>query len=196
VKIQQLFEDSELSRERTLEIFHRYFFTLGTVSVNSSHEIDVDGDVRFDSRRDRLPVKFGHVSGDFKISNTHLVTLANSPRSVSGEFNCSGNQLASLTGAPDSVGAIDCIGNPLTSLDGFPSQIQNWAALLYDQNLPLMRLLNAPRIMLFPRPQMEKIQQILNRHAGLGKRGMMKCTSELLTLGAKLGLDLRANCRW
>jgi len=40
------------------------------------------------------------------------------------------------------------------------------------------------------------IEQVLNKYAGKGKSAMMKCSSELLTLGKELGLDLRQNARW
>jgi len=40
------------------------------------------------------------------------------------------------------------------------------------------------------------ILEVLNKYAGQGKSAMMKCSSELLTLGKELGLDLRQNARW
>jgi len=100
----------------------------GTWSVNQQTGlIDVDGDFNC-SRREfnsLQGVSFGHVSGDFSMLFSNLLTtLAGAPLSVGGGFYCWGNQLTSLVGAPQTVGeGFLCNRNQLTSLEGAPQTV-------------------------------------------------------------------------
>jgi hypothetical protein len=210
-EITQFIDNSKIQK-----LLKKHFDIDGTSTINSQGLVDVVGNVRLKSKLTELPVKFGHVSGDFRCTGNQLKSLAGTPHSVGGYFNCYNNKLTSLTGAPQTVsgyfgcdynqlesligapqtvdGAFSCIGNPLTSLTGVPASIGGEFWCYYSATLPLMRALVASSIHIFSAPQ--GFNEVMNRHAGLGKRGMMKCASELLTLGAKLGIDLRANCRW
>jgi hypothetical protein len=135
------------------------------------------------------------VDGEFSCDHNQLKSLDGAPRTMSGYFRCSNNLLTSLTGAPHSVGGdFRCYDNLLTSLAGAPASIGGEFWCNYSATLPLMRALAASSIYIYNAPP--GFNDVMNRHAGLGKRGMMKCASELLTLGTKLGIDLRANCRW
>jgi hypothetical protein len=197
-------------------LLKKHFDVDGTSTINNQGLVDVIGNVSWESKLTELPVKFGHVSGEFSCGHRQLTSLTGAPHSVDGSFSCIGNQLTSLAGAPESVGgyfgcsynqlkSLDgaphsvgsdfrCIGNPLTSLTGAPTSIGGEFYCDYTRTLPLMRALVASSIDILNAPP--GFNEVMNRHAGLGKRGMMKCASELLTLGAKLGIDLRANCRW
>jgi hypothetical protein len=198
------------------ELLEQHFDIFGTSTINSQGLVDVAGSVRTKSKLTELPVKFSHVSGYFNCDYTQLKSLAGAPHSVDGafscdhnpltsltgaphsvggDFRCTGSQLTSLTGAPHSVGGdFRCYSNPLTSLAGAPASIGGEFYCTYSPTLPLMRALVASSIFICFAPQ--GFDEVMNRHAGQGKRGMMKCASELLTLGKTLGLDLRANCRW
>jgi len=52
---------------------------------------------------EKLPFKFGIVTGDFHCFNNHLTTLEGSPQKVGEDFYCSGNQLTTLEGSPVKV---------------------------------------------------------------------------------------------
>lgn len=88
--------------------------------------VNVDGDVNISDRGlDKIPVKFGRVSGYFDCSlNNNLVTLEGSPRSVGGDFYSSNINLTNLKGAPESVGGdFYCTHSKLTSLEGAPNSV-------------------------------------------------------------------------
>jgi hypothetical protein len=177
------------------KLLKKHFDVDGTSTINNQGLVDVVGNVSWVSKLTELPVKFGHVSGDFSCGYTQLTSLTGAPHSVGGNFNCNANLLKSLDGAPQTVGSnFRCIANPLTSLTGAPTSIGGEFWCDYRPKLPLMRALVASSIDILNAPP--GFTDVMNRHAGLGKRGMMKCASELLTLGKTLGLDFRANCRW
>ena len=69
-----------------------------------------------------LPVKFDRVDGSFFIThNSHLTTLAGSPKTVHQTFDCKDCHLTSLEGGPELVEIhFNCSWNYLTSLDGCP----------------------------------------------------------------------------
>jgi hypothetical protein len=72
---------------------------------NTGNAIDIDGDVDLRGfKGEKLPARFGKVTGNFDCSGGNLVTLDGAPREVGGDFNCSNNKLTSLDGAPEKVG--------------------------------------------------------------------------------------------
>jgi hypothetical protein len=88
-------------------------FTIGTISTWLKK---IDGYF--------IPLKFGHVSGDFNCSYNQLTSLEGAPKSVGGGFYCSYNQLTSLEGAPKSVGgSFYCRNNQLITLEGIPKSV-------------------------------------------------------------------------
>jgi len=91
-------------------------------TINTDGSIDVDGDVNLSGVwLTKLPIKFNHVSGDFKCNDNLLDTLDGSPKSVGGDFDCDDNDLTTLEGSPKSVGGnFDCSWNKLTTLEGSP----------------------------------------------------------------------------
>jgi hypothetical protein len=74
---------------------------LTNYTINSDDTIDVDGDVILFNKLDnmeKLPVKFGKVSGHFICDRNKLTTLEGCPNYVGGFFNCGGNKLTTLKG--------------------------------------------------------------------------------------------------
>ncbi len=87
--------------------------------------VNVDGDVNISDRGlDKIPVKFGRVSGYFDCSHINLTNLKGAPESVGGDFYCTHSKLTSLEGAPNSVARdFVCRSNRLTSLEGAPNSV-------------------------------------------------------------------------
>jgi hypothetical protein len=97
----------------------------------------------------KLPVKFGHVQGDFLIPKMNLTSLLGAPHTIKGKFDCSNNlltafehdapyacadlycshnKLTDLKHAPKSVNTITCDNNLLTNLTTCPAAIDVFAA--------------------------------------------------------------------
>jgi len=183
------------------QLLKKYFKTTGKITVDSNGLVSCDGNVELkdDIIVNNLPVKFLHVGGYFLCNNNKLISLEGSPQIVGGGFYCNNDQLTSLKGGPGSVGEYWCNTNPLETLKGLPDQISDKLILTYSPQLPLMRALVANKILFSNRYESKDIlaiNNVLNKYAGQGKSGMMKCASELLTLGKELGVDLRQNARW
>jgi len=102
-------------------------YRITNYTVNPDRTVDVDGDVDLsDMGLDKLPLKFGYVSGDFYCGNNELTSLEGAPRKVGGNFYCFNNKLTSLEGSPEEVGGdFYCDDNQLTSLEGAPKEVVN-----------------------------------------------------------------------
>ena len=120
--------------------------------VNSDGLVDVEGDVIFPSHKsniskalnglEKLPLKFGNVSGNFDCHNQKLTTLEGSPSYVGGNFNCNDNKIPSLEGGPKEVGGTFWARyNKLTSLKGSPIRV---GAFDCSHNEKLLSLEGAP----------------------------------------------------
>jgi len=111
--------------------------------INEDGTVDVDGDADiYDKRLEKIPIKFGYVSGYFNCSNNKLKSLEGAPKEVGGGFDCSNNKLTSLEGAPKEVGGyFNCENNKLTSLEGAPSWVGGGFYCGYNQ---LTSLVGAP----------------------------------------------------
>jgi hypothetical protein len=103
----------------TLEFCQKY---LKNYTINTDDTVDVDGIVDLNEilgNMEKLPVKFGKVSGYFYCTNTELTTLEGCPNYVGGYFTCYENKLTSLEGCPKYVGGnFSCDNNKLTTLKG------------------------------------------------------------------------------
>ena len=96
----------------TYEIVEGVYNVKGSVYLRSTKEVE------------KLPVKFGKVSGHFDCSVNKLKTLEGCPISIGGSFSCDGNELTSLKGCPISIGGdFWCDDNKLKSLKGCPSSV-------------------------------------------------------------------------
>jgi hypothetical protein len=94
-------------------------------TIKSDGTVDVNGNVNMDNMNlNKIPVKFGKVTGDFYCSNNKLTSLKGAPQSVGGDFRCNLNKLTSLVDSPQSVGGnFYCRENKLTTLDGSPESV-------------------------------------------------------------------------
>jgi hypothetical protein len=97
----------------TLEFCEKY---LKNYTINPDDTIDVDGNVNLDGflgNMEKLPVKFGKVSGNFWCSNNKLTTLEGCPKYIGGDFNCNFNKLTTLKGIEkcEILGNFYCNGN-------------------------------------------------------------------------------------
>jgi len=111
------------SKENIDSICKRY--GIENYTINEDGTIDVDGGVDLSGKNiDKLPLKFGKVTGSFYCSNVNLLSLEGSPNRVGDSFFCSYNQLTSLEGCPTKVGgSFYCSHNKLTSLEGSPNRV-------------------------------------------------------------------------
>jgi hypothetical protein len=95
---------------------------LENYTINPDGTIDVNGGVDLWKKiynMEKLPVKFGKVSGYFSCGNK-LTTLEGGPNYVGSSFDCRRNKLSTLEGCPKYVGGyFNCGGNnKLTTLKG------------------------------------------------------------------------------
>lgn len=127
-------------------------FDIEYYTINPDGSIDVNGTVYFNpSKRlnfagdpGRLPLKFGHVKGNFLCSGLDLTTLEGSPHTVGGSFHATLNKLTDLQGAPQIVNySFFCDNNELTSLIGGPREVGFRFAC--DHNTELKSLIGAPK---------------------------------------------------
>jgi len=108
----------------TLEFCAKYLKNVD-YTINPDDTIDVNGDVDlWNKLGDKLPVKFGKVSGEFFCCENKLTTLEGCPNYISGSFYCFGNKLTTLEGCPKYVGSyFNCHSNKLTTLEGCPKYV-------------------------------------------------------------------------
>ena len=83
--------------------FEEYFKIWGTYELIDG-VYNVDGDVELVKRVEKLPFKFGKVSGTFYCYYNYLTSLEGSPTSIGGDFCCHYNKLKSLECCPTYVG--------------------------------------------------------------------------------------------
>jgi len=112
-------------------------------TINSDGTVDVDGSVYLNSKNlNKLPLKFGNVSGNFNCGRNRLTTLEGCPKSLGGTFNCSYNKLTSLEFCPQSVGGYFAFSyNQLKDLYGFPEFFDSdvYYELIFAEILDLFR---------------------------------------------------------
>jgi hypothetical protein len=121
---------SESTKEDIESICLKYGIKNYTINEEDG-TIDVDGDVDLSGsifgggkNIDKLPLKFGKVTGNFNCSYNQLTSLEGSPSKVGGDFICYENKLTSLEGSPSEVGgSFYCYSNKLTSLEGSPNRV-------------------------------------------------------------------------
>ncbi len=97
-------------------------------NVSGQLVVDVDFSVFLQNMNlSFIAVKFGHVNGDFDISNNKLITLQGSPKVVDGSFNVDNNNLTSLMYSPNIVYEYySCANNNLTNLRGITPRIHTF----------------------------------------------------------------------
>ena len=125
--------------------------------------------------------------GDFNCSDTRLTSLKGAPSHVDGYFNCSVNKLTSLAGAPSHVGGdFSCSHNELTSLKDVHKHITEIKGKFYAVGNPitshvlgLLLIRGVTRVYLDDK----QVEEILNRHLGKGRAGMLMAQEELIEAG-------------
>jgi hypothetical protein len=184
---------SDEQRTLILAVFRGYFHldkNVSNITIDSEGRLDVVGNVTLLKRDvNKLPLKFGKITGTFTASRGELTTLENSPYHVTGSFNVTVNKLTTLEGGPVHVGDVyEVTGNPLVNLNGLATHIGDAVSFNYSPNLPLLRTLVAKRI--WPYPAQTKLEEILDKYAGEGKRGVIRCQKELIAAG------FEGNAKW
>ncbi len=102
---------------------HKYGIKNYTINLDST--IDVDGDVRLQCEDfNKIPFKFGKVTGNFYCDDNNLESLDGCPYYVGGGFSCANNKLINLKDSPSEVGGMfNCQYNNLISLEGMTLEI-------------------------------------------------------------------------
>lgn len=146
-----------------------------------------------------LPVKFGHVTGNFNCAlhpQMHLMNLQNFPHTVDGDFRVVAPNLTSLEGAPRHVGGVCVLSSEsLKSLEHLPESYGR-LRLAYTPHLPLLRLIDkAPVGWSFVKryggtERGIRAVHIIEHYQGKGKAGALKAAGELIRAGYK------ENARW
>ena len=158
--VYNLFDQGLMSKEEMIDwvtpICEKY--KIFNWSINDNGLVDIDGSVYLIlSNLNRLPLKFGKVTGsfdcsdcrlttlegapqevvkDFRAYKNNLTTLAGGPKLVRGDFKCFSNQLVSLEGAPLEVGGtFDCSHNRLVTLKGAPQTVVGDFDCSYNRQL-------------------------------------------------------------
>ena len=133
----KLYKYKDFINESTKEDIESICFKYGikNYTINEDGTIDVDGDVNLSGKNiDKLPLKFGKVTGNFNCSYNQLTSLEGSPSEVGGDFICYQNKLTSLEGSPSRVGgSFYCSSNKLTSLEGSPKRVDGDFLCHYNQ---------------------------------------------------------------
>jgi len=153
-----------------------------------------------------LGIKYN--GGNFNCTNNHLTSLEGAPDHVGGHFACVNNRLTSLEGAPSYVHrGFSCINNQLTSLKGAPSYVggdfyctNNRLTSLKDvhrqiteirgvfacrQNPIKSHVLGLLLIKGITEIRLDRmhVEEIVNKHLGKGRAGMLQAQEELIEAG-------------
>ena len=128
-----------------------------------------------------------HVDGYFNCSVNKLTSLAGAPSHVGDDFSCSHNELTSLEGAPSRVnGDFYCYYNELTSLKDVHKHIAEIKGIFYAIENPieshvlgLLLIKGVTEVRLDDR----RVKEILNKHLGKGRAGMLMAQEELIDAG-------------
>ena len=125
--------------------------------------------------------------GHFDCSANKLTSLNGAPSHVGGGFNCSYTRLTSLAGAPSHVdGYFYCSYNELTSLKDVHKHITEIKGIFYAIKNPInSHVLGLLLIKGVTKVQLdnERVAEILNRHLGKGRVGMLMAQEELIEAG-------------
>ena len=120
-------------------------------------------------------------------SHNELTSLEGAPSHVNGNFDCSYNKLTSLEGAPSRVnGGFDCFDNKLTSLKDVHKHITEIKGIFYALKNPInSHVLGLLLIKGITKVQLDnkQVEEILNRHLGRGRAGMLMAQEELIEAG-------------
>ena len=123
----------------------------------------------------------------FHCSDKELTSLEGAPSYVRRSFSCINNQLTSLRGAPSHIGGhFYCSCNRLTSLKDVHKQIVEIRGIfecrinpIESHVLGLLLIKGVTEVRL----DNKQVEEILNRHLGKGRAGMLMAQEELIEAG-------------
>ncbi|MCK9544370.1 MAG: hypothetical protein M0R03_20315, partial [Novosphingobium sp.] len=123
IRYRKILEKSQEFIQSKISIYDKY--GLKNYIINPDGTVDVDGDVGLSNKNlDKIPFKFGKVTGNFYCYYNNLTSLEGAPREIGGNFYCYYNNLNSLEGAPREIGGnFYCYYNNLNSLEGAPREV-------------------------------------------------------------------------
>jgi hypothetical protein len=133
-----------------------------------------------------LPVQFGHVKDDFRISGTQITSLKGSPQSIGGNFYCFSTSISSLEYAPRRIGgSIHCHGTLITSLSGVDKMIKYvndcFLCNVSTHMLGLVLIKGMRRVSIADDNPSDALYQIMNRYVGTGD--ILSAQDELIDAG-------------
>lgn len=211
MKLKDLFESTGKSvADLRINYIHGEFLcdAAGLTSLEGSPE-HVTGD--FDCNNNKLiSLKDGpkQVDGHYYCYSNELSTLEGAPRRVPSDFDCLDNCLSSLEGGPEFVGGeFGCAHNYLETLEHAPKVTNgyfycntNMITSLKDVHKHIERV--SGRFIAFENPieshvlglllikgitkvrlDNTQVEEILNRHLGKGRAGMLMAQEELIEAG-------------
>lgn len=148
MKVKKYNEFINESLNRTFEEIVNGFCKLHNIEnfkINENNTVDVFKTVNLqDKYVVNLPFKFGIIHGDFRINNTWMTNLNNSPEVVMGEFLCGWNKITSLIGSPKKVvKGYNCEHTEITTLEGITQDI---GGDLRCSNCKLINFIDLPKI--------------------------------------------------
>jgi len=128
-----------------------------------------------------------HVGGHFYCNDNELTSLEGAPSHVGGNFNCSYSELPSLEGAPSHVGGnFNCSYSELPSLKDVHKHIAEIKGVLCAIENPISsHVLGLLLIKGVTKVRLDngQVEEILNRHLGKGRAGMLMAQEELIEAG-------------
>jgi hypothetical protein len=190
-----------------------YYTVEGDLVIHDDGVVDVQGHVMvLNLPKNRImSVQFGTVTGDFRIpARLKPASLQGCPHRVEGVFYIGkdnkitslqqgptwvgksyvvmeGNLIQDLTGVAHHVDLLVIHTNTLRNLDDLPEQI-NYCQCEYHEQLPILRLIQVPRLYLRYAPL--ELQHILDKYVGKGKSAMLNCALDLKQAG------FAGNAKW
>jgi hypothetical protein len=136
------------------------------------------------------------VTGNFGCYGNLLTSLEGGPQDVGrtvmggGTYACSNNNLINFIGAPQQFTgyfvAVNEMNEDLMSVDGLPPEARQ-VDITYHAHLPLLKLLKQKRVTVryAGSGQEHPVTAILEKYAGTGKPGAIKCAVEMIRAGYK-----------
>jgi len=131
--ISQEYEDPEKIEKRVTikkqrkeieELLKTDFLINGEYIINNDFTVSVNGNVNWESEKEKLSVTFKEVTGLFSCMKSKLKSLESSPKKVVS-FDCSNNEhLTSLEGGPEEAEEYYCNNCNLLSLEGKPKKVE------------------------------------------------------------------------
>ena len=152
-----------------------------------------------------------HIFGDFDCGHNKLETLAGGPSIVQASYYCNDNRLETLKGAPrETNGDFVCSFNALTSLDGCPEKVKGDFVCSFNGGIKSLKNIhrnitqitghfycvgcsvesNVLGLTLITDLKFvglslhdKTVENILNKHLGKGRAGMLQAQEELIEAG-------------